>query len=172
MRICKKCILPDTFKNIKFNEEGVCSYCIKETTVARTRNVTDEEKSRLAVNMDELIETHRGKQQYDCAVGFSGGKDSTYLLWILKEKYKLNVLAITFDHSFMPDVTLKNLNDIPKKLAIDILNYQINTSFMEKFFKYKFENYTKKTKEVFDNVCADCSNILEGNVMRLFPGWD
>ncbi len=41
---------------------------------------------------------------------------------------------------------------------------------MERFFKFKFENY--KTKAIFDDVCADCSNILEGNVIKIAAKMD
>ena len=98
-------------------------------------------------------------------VGFSGGKDSTYLLWLLKNKYKLNVLAVVIDHGFFPDITCENIDLVQKKLGIDVIKYSINSGFMEQFFKYKFENY--QTKAIFDSVCADCSNILEGNVIKV-----
>jgi len=38
---------------------------------------------------------------------------------------------------------------------------------MEKFFYYKFNTYKKHTEAVFDYVCGDCSNIIEGNVMKI-----
>ena len=88
--ICKKCILPTTFRDIEFNEDGICSYCTSNKTVAKERNVSPEYKAKCIKEIDEIIESVRGKGQYDCAVGFSGGKDSTYLLWVLKEKYKPN----------------------------------------------------------------------------------
>ncbi|HHV30581.1 adenine nucleotide alpha hydrolase family protein [Acetivibrio mesophilus] len=163
--ICKKCILPTTFRDIEFNEDGICSYCTSNKTVAKERNVSPEYKAKCIKEIDEIIESVRGKGQYDCAVGFSGGKDSTYLLWVLKEKYKLNVLAIAVDHGFMPNVTIENINTVPQKLGIDLVTFKINSGFMERFFKYKFYNY--KSKAVFDSMCGDCSDILEGSVMRV-----
>lgn len=165
MRICKKCILPENFKNISFNDEGVCSYCINHTTVAKSINISNEERTKKCEEIDAIIEKNRGKALYDCVVGFSGGKDSTYLLWILKNKYKLNVLAVVIDHGFFPEVTINNIDIVQKKLGIDVMRYNINSGFMERFFRYKFENY--KTKAIFDDVCADCSNILEGNVIKV-----
>lgn len=165
VQICNKCILPVTFRDIQFNEEGVCNYCSCNKTVARKRDITPEYREKCCKEIDEIIESVRGKGQYDCAIGFSGGKDSTYLLWLLKEKYKLNVLAITFDHGFFPDVTINNLSEVPRKLGVDVINYRLNTGFMERFFKYKFENY--ETKAVFDSVCGECSDILEGSIMKI-----
>ncbi|MCL2292103.1 MAG: hypothetical protein FWC30_03410 [Candidatus Bathyarchaeota archaeon] len=165
VQVCKKCILPTTFKDIVFDNNGLCSYCSNNATVAKNREISQEYKNKCAQEIDILIESFRGKQQYDCAVGFSGGKDSSYLLWLLKEKYKLNVLAITIDHGFLPEITVNNIRYVPNKLGIDVVNYKLNSGFMERFFKYKFENYT--TKAIFDSMCGDCSNILEGSVMKV-----
>lgn len=165
VQICKKCILPTTFRDIEFNKDGVCNYCADHKTVAKEINITAEYKAKCAKEIDEIIESVRGKGQYDCAVGFSGGKDSSYLLWLLKEKYKLNILAVTFDHGFFPKAVTENINQVPTKLGIDVVSFKLNTGFMERFFKYKFENY--KTKAVFDSICGDCSNILEGSVMKI-----
>lgn len=165
MKVCRKCILPENFKDIKINDDGICSYCSTNTTVAKEVNITDEYREEKIKEIDKLIENNRGKDLYDCVVGFSGGKDSTYLLWYLKNKYNLNILAVVIDHGFFPDITTENVNLVQKKLGIDVIKYSINSGFMERFFKYKFENY--KTKAIFDDVCADCSNILEGNVMKI-----
>lgn len=170
MKICKKCILPENFKEITFNEEGVCCYCQTNTTVAKKVNISDEFRHEKCDEIDKIISENKGKGQYDCVVGFSGGKDSTYLLWKLKNEYKLNILAVVIDHGFFPNVTNENIDIVQKKLKIDVLKYSINSGFMERFFKFKFENY--KTKAIFDDVCADCSNILEGNVIKIAAKMD
>ena len=170
MKICKKCILPENFKEITFNEEGICCYCQTNTTVAKKVNISDEFRYEKCDEIDKIISENKGKGQYDCVVGFSGGKDSTYLLWKLKNEYKLNILAVVIDHGFFPNVTNENIDIVQKKLKIDVLKYSINSGFMERFFKFKFENY--KTKAIFDDVCADCSNILEGNVIKIAAKMD
>ena len=170
MKICKKCILPENFKEITFNEEGVCCYCQTNTTVAKKVNISDEFRYEKCDEIDKIISENKGKGQYDCVVGFSGGKDSTYHLWKLKNEYKLNILAVVIDHGFFPNVTNENIDIVQKKLKIDVLKYSINSGFMERFFKFKFENY--KTKAIFDDVCADCSNILEGNVIKIAAKMD
>lgn len=170
MKICKKCILPENFKEITFNEEGICCYCQTNTTVAKKVNISDEFRYEKCDEIDKIISENKGKGQYDCVVGFSGGKDSTYLLWKLKNEYKLNILVVVIDHGFFPNVTNENIDIVQKKLKIDVLKYSINSGFMERFFKFKFENY--KTKAIFDDVCADCSNILEGNVIKIAAKMD
>ncbi len=164
-KVCKKCILPNTFKNIEFDSEGICSYCRNNETVSRQVAITPEERQEHINEIDKIIAENKGKNSYDCVVGFSGGKDSAYLLWKLKTQYGLNILAVTVDHGFFPDITDDNVKIVPKKLSVDQIIYKINSDFMNKFFKYKFDNY--KTKAIFDDVCADCSNILEGSVIKI-----
>lgn len=86
MRICKKCILPDNFKNTTFNEEGICNYCQSNITISKKVNISEEFKKEKSAEIERIISEQKGKAQYDCVVGFSGGKDSTYLLWKLKNE--------------------------------------------------------------------------------------
>ena len=78
MKICNNCILPETFPGIRFDENGVCNFCRE----------------------------FKGKGSYDCLMAYSGGKDSTYTLWILKKKYDLRILALTFDQTSHPSFFL------------------------------------------------------------------
>ena len=121
MRICKKCILPENFKEVTFNEEGICSYCQNNSTVGKKVDISENFKSEKRAEIDKIISENRGKAQYDCVVGFSGGKDSTYLLWKLKNEYNLNILAVVVDHGFFPSITAENIDIVQRKLKIDVM---------------------------------------------------
>lgn len=54
----------------------------------------------------EKIVSEKGKE-YDVAVMYSGGKDSAYLLYLLKEVYKLRVVAVMVDNGYEHDYTWK-----------------------------------------------------------------
>jgi N-acetyl sugar amidotransferase len=74
-----------------FDAEGVCSAC----QVARIKLEID-----WASREEELLELcnkHRSKDgSYDCIVPGSGGKDSFYTAFILKYKYNMNPLTVTW----------------------------------------------------------------------------
>ena len=75
LRHCVKCGLPETYETIEFDDQHVCNIC-------RQHKYKKEEidwASRKGM-LDDLIEEHRGKYDYDCIVPFSGGKDSTFTL--------------------------------------------------------------------------------------------
>ena len=96
MKKCIKCLLPETHESIIFNEDGLCNICVQNIY----KNNEIEWSSRKN-ELDELIESHRGKYEYDCIIPFSGGKDSTWTLYYLIKEYNLKPLVVRFDHGFL-----------------------------------------------------------------------
>jgi hypothetical protein len=68
MQRCTKCGLPDTHETISFDQAGVCNICRQHEF---KHNKVDWAANKRA--LDELIEEHRGKYDYECIVPFSGG---------------------------------------------------------------------------------------------------
>ena len=121
LKRCTKCVLPETHETIMFNNDGVCNVC--EQQDVKNEFIDWDEKKR---EFDDLIESYRGKGDYDCIVPFSGGKDSTWTLYYLVKEYKLKPLVVRFDHGFLR----KNLNDNAQKvfreLGVDVINFTPN----------------------------------------------
>ena len=115
MRICSQCVLPDTFPGIQFNAAGICSFCLRH----RGSPDLDEKKKRYRDRFDALARNYRDRGLYDALVSYSGGKDSTYVLYLLKRKYHLKVLALTFDNGFLPPQTYKNIRSVVRLLGVD-----------------------------------------------------
>lgn len=78
-------------KTISFNSEGVCDACrVAEEKLAVDWNGRDKE-------LRELCARHRSASgAYDCVVPGSGGKDSFYAAHILKTKYGMHPLTVTW----------------------------------------------------------------------------
>jgi N-acetyl sugar amidotransferase len=121
MKICTKCVLPETYETIEFNPVGTCNVCTQQEYKQEKIDWASREK-----DLDQLIEKYRGKHEYDCIVPFSGGKDSTYTLYYLVKKYKLKPLVVMFDHGFMRPGLLKNNERTFKKLGVDVLRFTPN----------------------------------------------
>ena len=107
---CTKCILPETMPFIEFDEQGVCNFC---------RN----HQPRAAIGesaLDEILESYRKNDgSPDCLVGFSGGRDSSYGLHLLKNKYGMNPVAFTYDWGMVTDLARRNIYRICGKLGIE-----------------------------------------------------
>lgn len=121
LKKCGSCLLPETYETIEFDKAGVCNVC-------RNKEVRDEkiDWSSRKKQLDELIERHRGKHDYDCIIPFSGGKDSTYTLLYLMREYKIKPLIVRFDHGFMRDTLIENNTRTFKKLGVDVINFTPN----------------------------------------------
>jgi N-acetyl sugar amidotransferase len=127
LRQCSKCLLPETYETIEFGADGVCNVCHGKTF--RDEQVNWDDRRR---QLDELVEEHRGKYDYDCIVPFSGGKDSTFTLWYLVSTYKVKPLVVQFDHGFMRDRLRENNRRTFKKLGVDVMSFTPNWKLVKR----------------------------------------
>jgi len=110
LKRCKKCILPETFPFIEFDEEGVCNYC---------RGYKKNKIKGRAI-LEETISKFRSKSgEPDCIVGISGGRDSIYGLHYIKNILKMNPITYTYDWGMATDLASKNISRICEKLGIE-----------------------------------------------------
>jgi hypothetical protein len=58
---------------------------------------------------------------YDAVVAFSGGKDSAISLYLAREKYHLNVVAILVDNGFIPAPVIDNGRAFCADLGVDLV---------------------------------------------------
>lgn len=110
---CNRCLLPSDYLNISINDQGVCNYCESYEPI----NFLGIEK--LKEDIQESLSRNKSKN-YDCVVGFSGGRDSSYLLWFVVKILKLRPLAVFSDDMFIPEVTLQNIKNTCKILEVDL----------------------------------------------------
>jgi N-acetyl sugar amidotransferase len=120
MRYCKACLYPDTKPDLDLNIDGICSACV---SFARRKSI-DWDKRRQEFH--EVIERYRnrGSSNYDCIVGVSGGKDSTYQVIRLLES-GLNPLCVTSTTDSLSDIGRHNLDNIGK-LGVDHIEVKTN----------------------------------------------
>lgn len=131
MNSCKRCSIPEGKFNVVLDESGICNYCnYFEKHKADTLNVKNREKILV-----RKFEKYRGKYKYDAVVGLSGGKDSTYVLCQLVDKYKLKVQAVTFDNGFLTDFARESITNTVEKLGVDHHVYQPDWDVHRKFYK-------------------------------------
>src|SRR5688572_25596050 len=103
-RICSRCILPDSVPGITFNTEGVCSLCQAEDANPSRPKQRGGEQAFLSA-----LAPRKRSAAYDCLCLYSGGKDSTFMLYVLSQVLKLRVLAMTLDNWFISPQTQTNI---------------------------------------------------------------
>jgi hypothetical protein len=145
MNRCKNCSLPEGKFNVVLNANGICNYCqYFEQNKKAVLDLTSREDM-----LARKLEKHRGKYEYDAIVGLSGGKDSTYVLCQMVDKYKLNVAAVTYDNGFLTDFARESIQNTITKLGVDHYYYKPNWDTHKKFYRATIRN-------LFDP-CIACS---------------
>jgi len=127
MKICSKCVTPETAESLKFDNEGGCSVCAQ---IKIKQEKIDWVKREVEFN--KILENYKNKNSYDCIVPFSGGKDSTYTLWYLVTQKKLKPLVVRFDHGFYRENLEQNLEKTISKLGVDFINFKPNSKIIRK----------------------------------------
>ncbi|MFX0070647.1 MAG: hypothetical protein ACFFAO_06110, partial [Candidatus Hermodarchaeota archaeon] len=106
--------------------------------------------------LDKIIESFRQKnKKYDCVVGVSGGRDSSYLLYYLVKKYNLKILAYSADNGFIPKEAKENM----KKMT-DILNIKLvieKHDFLKKCVKNNIISWMRNpSAAMIPMICCGC----------------
>jgi len=110
MRRCTRCLLPETFPGIDFDQNGICNYCHSYQPMV----VLGEEK------FIQFLSKYKGKgNHYDCIVAFSGGRDSSYVLHQIVKKFGMRTLALTVDSGALTPEGYRNIEHAIKNLGID-----------------------------------------------------
>ncbi len=169
MKICNKCILPETFPGIRFDEQGVCNFCQKGS---RGREEAKENKEIYERKFLELVDKLRrdgGAAKYDVLMAFSGGKDSTYTMALLKNKYKLRILAFSFDNGFISETARRNIGIVTDRLCIDHIMFKANWDMMRAIFRYTadHEMYSPKTLERASTICTSCIGFVKSLCLKI-----
>ncbi len=146
IKTCTKCVMTEKYPGIEFDESGVCSICRKEK-----KDVKIDWVSRKA-ELDKIIyQAKKSSSKYQVIVPFSGGKDSTYTLYIMKKTYDLDVLAVNYDNGFKSELAHKNIENICSNLGVDLVIIKPNWHLMKKLYKH----YLYTTGEF----CSVCNNM-------------
>ncbi len=144
---CVRCGLPDTFPEISFDSQGLCSLChkyeaYKEKAEAYYKTI-DDLRSIFAQ------ERSRKKGEYDCLVLLSGGKDSTYMLYQIVE-LGLKPLVFSLDNGYISDQAKGNIKRVVESLGVDHVFGQ--TPHMPEIFADSLVR--------FSNVCNGCFKTI------------
>ena len=134
---CVRCGLPSGRFNVHLDRAGICNYCHHWDRRADTiLNYT-----RHRVRLTERLDRFKGKYKYDAAVGLSGGKDSSYVLYRLVHDYGLKVIAVTYENGFLTDHARKAVDEIVRNLSVDHIFYRPNWAALKAFYRVSLCKY-------------------------------
>ena len=141
MKICTKCIQPDTRPGIFFNNEGVCGACLW---------IEEQKTINWDLRFKELQEISnwakkKSNSNYDCAIGVSGGKDSTKQALTARDRLNLNCLLVNYEPENITDLGKQNIENL-KKLGFDVITIRPNPNIVKKMMRYDFFTHLNPVK--------------------------
>ena len=131
MKFCKKCLYPNTKPQLQFDERGICSACNNY----KLKDEVDWGKKK--VDLLHILDKYKSKDgsKYDCIIPVSGGKDSTFQTYTIKETFGLNPLAVNFHPHDQTEIGRKNLENL-KQLGVDCIEFSANPLVYSKLAKF------------------------------------
>lgn len=156
---CSKCILPVDFPNIQFDDKGICNYC----------HAWDGKWKQFDYNRSEqelvsIIDAAKAKRRrYDCLIPYSGGRDSSYVVYLCKNKYKLNPLLVTFNNLFMSAYAMENIHSMAQHLGVDHVMFTYRPDIIKRFYNAMVRNGGE-----FCSVCAAGINHVRVLYQRIY----
>jgi len=165
LKRCNRCVLPDSFPGIRFNDEGVCNFCQEFKGIEHLDNKKTEYKEKF----ETLIKDIKGKNEFDVLMCYSGGKDSTYTIIDLKEKYDLKIIAFTMDNGFLSKQASSNIQTVMKNLDVKHVTIKPPFDILKKIFNTcsKENIFSQKSIERASNICTSCMSIVKFSALRM-----
>lgn len=128
LQYCTRCCMPETTEGIIFDEMGICQACQSAEQKMHINWVEREKELR------EMLERYKNSSgdNYDCIVPISGGKDSTFQLYVITQVYGLRPLAVTASHGWYSETGWYNLWNALRQFNVDHIMYTPNQALVNK----------------------------------------
>jgi len=121
IRVCARCVCDTTIPGIRFDEQGMCQFCKIHDELER-QFPRGEMGQHLLSRLVDRIKAKGKNQRYDCVVGVSGGRDSTYTLYTAV-RLGLRPLAVHFDNGWNSEIGVSNLKNATTRLDVDLYTH-------------------------------------------------
>lgn len=136
MKYCKKCLYASNHAlNITFNDEGICSGCqIHEEKFTLDWEVKERK-------LHTLLESYRSQDglNYDCIIPVSGARDSYYIVDLIKNKYNMNPLLVSYNKHYNTHVGNRNLAYLKTYFNCDHVGMVVQPQKVKKITRYTLE---------------------------------
>jgi N-acetyl sugar amidotransferase len=138
IEFCKRCCYATSHPfGLILDREGICSGC-----------KIHEEKDKLDwqyrwAKLESLVAPYRCRtgDNYDCIVPVSGGQDSYYIVYLVKQRLKLNPLLVSYNKYFNTPLGIRNLANLRIRFNCDILYQNVNPLSVKKIIRTSLRRF-------------------------------
>lgn len=138
LRICSRCIYDERVASIEFDADGVCNYCRQIDDLKREYGTgTESGRRQFEAVIAEIKRAGRGRR-YDCVIGVSGGTDSSYMVYLAKERWGLRPLAVHYDNTWNSATSTQNIRKVLAALDVDLYTHVVDNRESDDIFRAFF----------------------------------
>lgn len=132
LKYCVRCCIPQTQEGVLFDELGVCQAC---QSAEQKIHIDWTEREKVLRGILDKAKANAGNN-YDCIIPISGGKDSTFQLYVLTQIYGMKPLAVTFSHNWFSETGWYNLQNSLEQFNVDHVMFTPNRKLVNKLAKH------------------------------------
>lgn len=125
-QICTNCVMDTSDPQISFDENGKCDFCNNYYNSILPSWHTGEQGWKELTEIAHRIKKDTTGKKHNCLIGLSGGTDSSFLTYIVKEKLDLNPLLFAVDTGWNLKVADDNVKKLVEKLNLDVVIFTVN----------------------------------------------
>ena len=112
---CSKCVLPYNFPFITFDNSGVCNFC--NNYKKKYLNFKQDDSKH---DFKNILNNYRDKKNnINCIIPLSGGRDSCYGLHLAVKELKVAPITFTYDWGLVTDLARRNISRMCSILNVE-----------------------------------------------------
>ena len=137
IQICSRCIYDERVSSIEFDANGECNYCKQIDLLSKQYGTGKPKGEQELLRIFAEIKRSGKSKKYDCAIGVSGGTDSSYMLYLAK-KHGLRPLAVHYDNTWNTSIATQNIRKVLSALDIDLYTHVVDNKEADDIFRSFF----------------------------------
>lgn len=159
LKICKRCTYDSAVPGISFEPDGVCNYCRTSDLIrAHAMKESGNNREKFLALIKRIKREGRGRK-FDCLVPFSGGLDSSYVLYKVRQ-YGLRPLAYTIDNGWVSDDARLEMDKLTSTLGVPLRRIGFDWEGLR-------ELYVASIRASIPEVCLPCQAATYSAMYRV-----
>lgn len=133
MKYCRRCLYPENHPlGLTFDSNGICSGCL----IHEEKDQLDWDSKRK--RLEEILSEYRSTsgKVYDCIIPVSGGRDSYFIVDLIKNEFRMNPLLVTYNKHYNTKVGIRNLAYLRTLFDCDLVMKMVSAKTVKKLTKH------------------------------------
>ncbi len=138
IKYCKRCFYTSEHPlHLTFDDEGVCSGC----RVHEEKDEIDWQKK--AKKLKKILDSYKNRSQtnYDCIIPVSGARDSYFIVDLIKNKYGMNPLLVTYNKHYNTPLGIRNLANLRIQFDCDLITSTVNPELVKRLTRITLRDF-------------------------------